>query len=61
MAYGDFKDLPKRTTSNKVLRDRAFDTAKDPKCDRYQRDLVSIVDKFSDKKSVLDGAVTRAD
>ena len=61
MAYGDFKDLPKRTTSNKVLRDRAFDTAKDPKCDRYQRGLVSIVDKFSDKKSVLDGAVTRAD
>ena len=61
MAYGDFKDLPKRTTSDKVLRDRAFDTAKDPKCDRYQRGLVSIVDKFSDKKSVLDGAVTRAD
>ena len=61
MAYGDFKDLPKRTTSNKVLRDRAFDTAKDPKCDRYQRGLVSIVDKFSDKKSVLAGAVTRAD
>ena len=61
MAYGDFKDLPKRTTSDKVLRDRAFDTAKDPKCDRYQRGLVSIVDKFSDKKSVLARAVTRAD
>ena len=33
MAYGDFKDLAKRTTADKVLRDRALNIAKDPKHD----------------------------
>ena len=61
MAYGGFKDLPKRTTSDKALRDRAFNTAKYPKYDKYQRGLVSMVAKFSDKKSALAGAVTRID
>ena len=28
MAYGDFKDLPKRTASDKALRDKAFNIAK---------------------------------
>ena len=28
MASGDFKDLPKRTASEKVLRDKAFSIAK---------------------------------
>ena len=36
MAYGDFKDLPKRTVSDKVLRDKAFDITKNPKYDGYQ-------------------------
>ena len=31
MAYGDFKDLPKRTGANKVLREKAFNISKDPK------------------------------
>ena len=31
MAYGDFIDLLKRTASDKVLRDKAFDIAKTPK------------------------------
>ena len=31
MAYGDFKDLPIRTASDKVLRDKAFNIAKSPK------------------------------
>ena len=31
MAYGGFKDLAKRTTSDKVLRDKTFNTAKNPK------------------------------
>ena len=35
MAYGDFNDLPKRTASDKVLRDKAFNIAKYPKYDRY--------------------------
>ena len=33
MAYGDFKDLTKRTAADKVLRDKAFNIAKDPKYD----------------------------
>ena len=32
MAYGDFKDLAKRTTSDKVLRSRAFNIAKTRSC-----------------------------
>ena len=43
MAYGDFKDLKRRTASDKVLRDRAFNIAKNPKYDGYQRDLPSMV------------------
>ena len=39
MAYGDFKHLTKRTASDKMLRDKAFDIAKNPKCDGYQRRL----------------------
>ena len=51
MAYGDFKDLARRTASDKVLRDKAFDIAKNPKYDGYQRGLASIVYKFFDKKA----------
>ena len=51
MAYGDFKDLAKRTASDKVLRDKAFKTASDQKYDGYQRGLASMVYKFFDKKS----------
>ena len=43
MAYGDFKDLAKRTASDKVLRDKAFSIAKTPKYDGYQRELSSMV------------------
>ena len=43
MAYGDFKDLEKRTASDKVLRDKAFNIAKNPKYDGYQRGLASMV------------------
>ena len=51
MAYGGFKDLAKRTASDKVLRDKAFNIAKNPKYDGYQRGLASMVYKFFDKKS----------
>ena len=37
MAYGDFKDLAKRTASDKVLRDKVFNIAKNPKYDGCQR------------------------
>ena len=43
MAYGNFKDLTRRTTFDKVLRDKAFNIAKNPKYDGYQRGLVSMV------------------
>ena len=51
MAYGDFKDLKKRTAADKVLRDRAFNIDKNPKYDGYQRGLASMVYKFFDKKT----------
>ena len=51
MAYGDFKDLAKRATSDKVLRDKAFNIGKNPKYDGYQRGMAYMVYKFLDKKS----------
>ena len=51
MAYGDFKDLLKRTSSGKLLRNKAFNIAKNPKYDGYQRGLVSMIYKFFDKMS----------
>ena len=51
MAYEDFKDLAKRTASDKVLRDKAFNIANDPNYDGYQRGLASMAYKFFDKKT----------
>ena len=50
MAYGDFKDLGRRTTSDKILSDKAFNIAKNIKYDGYQRGLASMVYKFFYKK-----------
>ena len=60
MAYGDFKDIARRTASDKFLRDKAFNIAKNPKYDGYQRGLASMVYKFFDKKaaSLLDKSVS---
>ena len=46
MAYGDFKDLGRRTVLDKVLRDKAFNIVKNPKYDGYQRGVASMVYKF---------------
>ena len=46
MAYGDFKDLTRRTASDKILIDKAFNFAKIPKYDEYQRGLASMVYNF---------------
>ena len=51
MASGKSKDLVKRTQSDKVLRDKVFKIASDPKYDGYQRGLASMVYNFLDKKS----------
>ena len=53
MAYGDFKDLKRRTASDK--RDKAFNIAKNPKYHGYQRGIASMVYKFFDKKSTGSG------
>ena len=51
MAYGDVKDLTQRTAADRVLRKKAFNIAKGPKYDRYQRALASMLHKFLDKKT----------
>ena len=51
MAYGDFKELKRRTFSNNVLRDKGFNIAKNPKSDWYQGGLASMVYNFFGKKS----------
>ena len=51
MAYGGFKDFQERTAADKGLRDQAFNIAKNPKYDRYQRGLASMVYKFFEKKA----------
>ena len=55
MAYGDFKDMKRRTAFDNVLRDKAFNLAKTPKYDEYQRGLSSMVYNFFDKKSIGSG------
>ena len=44
--YSDSKDLAKRTESDKVLKDKAFEIASNPKYDGYQRGVVSMVYTF---------------
>ena len=51
MTYGKSKDLAKRAQSYKLLRDKAFKIASDPKYYGYQRGLASMVYKLYDKKS----------
>ena len=54
-AYADHKDLINRTEADKVLRDKVYDIASNPKYDGYQRGLASMVYKFFDKKSTGSG------
>ena len=58
MAYGDFENLAKKTAADKVLRNKAFNIAKNPKYDGYQKGLASMVYNFFDKKTKGSG-VTR--
>ena len=46
MAYGDFKDLTRRTASEKTLRDKAFNVAKNPKYDLGQEFINSLKKKL---------------
>ena len=49
MPYRDFKDIARRKVSDKFLRDKAFNIAKNPKYDEYQ--FASMFYKVFDKKS----------
>ena len=51
MAYGDFKDVTRRTASDKILRDKAFNIAKSLEYDGYQGGLTSMLYNFFDKKT----------
>ena len=53
MAYGYFKDLNRRTAADKVLRDKAYNIAEDPKYDGHQRGLASMVYKYLIKKLLV--------
>ena len=50
MANRDFKDLPRKTTSEKVLHDKAFDITKNQKYIGFQIGLDSMVYTFFNKK-----------
>ena len=51
MAYGDFTDLTRRLSADKVLCDKAFNITKNPKHHGYQRGIASMVYKCFDKKN----------
>ena len=51
MSCGHFKELGRRAASDKILRDKAFNIAKNPKYDGYQRGLASMAYKFFNKKN----------
>ena len=58
MVYGKSKDLAKITQSDRILRDKVFKIASDPKYNGYQRGLTSMVYKFFDKTSSESGIAT---
>ena len=47
--YGDFKDSPKRTASDKVLCDKTLHIVKHSNYDGYQKGLASLVHTFFHK------------
>ena len=51
ITYGYYKEWTKRTVSDQILRDKAFDITVNPKYDGYQHTLVSMINKFFDKIS----------
>ena len=54
MTCGNFKDLNRRTAADKLLRNKAFNIAKNPKYDGYQRGLASMIHNFFDKKFLVE-------
>ena len=54
-AYGKHEEIERRTQSDKVLKDKAFEIVNNPKHDGYQGGLASMVFKFFDNKSKASG------
>ena len=50
-AYFDSKDIARRTNSDKILKDRGYEIARNGKYDGYQGTLASMVFKFFDKET----------
>ena len=50
MVNEDFEDLTRRAVSDKILHDKAFNIAKNPKYDGYQRCIALMVYTFFNKK-----------
>ena len=55
MAYGDFKNLSRRTASDKRFCDKALNIAKNPEYDGCQSGLSSMLYNIFDKKKLLLG------
>ena len=53
MANGGFNDLPRRTVSDKILHDKAFNIAKNAKYNGYQESVASMVYTFFNKKTAV--------
>ena len=51
VAYGYFKDSNRRTGSDKILQDKAFNSAENLKYDGYQGDLAWVLYRFFDKET----------
>ena len=51
MPYGDFKDLPRRTATVKVLRDKEFNIPKNSKYYGCQQSVASLFLIFFDRKT----------
>ena len=53
MAFGDFRDFPRRTASGKVLHNKAFNIAKYLNYDGYQHAITSVVYKLFAKRLLV--------
>ena len=53
MAYGDFKNLTRKKSSEEILQSNAFNIAKNPKNDGYQHGLASMAYNFLTKKFLV--------
>ena len=53
MAYGDFKDLPIRTASDKILRDKVFSIAIYPKYDGFDILIYDTQESFFNSPEIF--------